>query len=265
LGHRFSAHRGSNGPQYRPSPYHRGRKYDHHATRRKSFLDRSDRTFRRKIQEMLLALQIERRYTKPQIFTMYANQVYLAHGNYGFAAAAQFYFGKSVTDLNLQEAALLAGMVNGPKFSPIANPEAALNRRNLVLRRMEEEGKISAAEASNAKKAPLGLHIQFPRQRPRALFLLKTSGNTSKHLRHGSRPRTWASRVHNAQCENATRREPGGPRWPHSYDRRHGWRGGLPNLIKDNLGKLETYEDEDWRHPIEKGSYVTGLARRRRR
>jgi len=58
------------------------------------FLDRSDRSFRRKMQEMLLSLQIERRYTKPQIFTMYANQVYLAHGNYGFAAAAQFYFGK---------------------------------------------------------------------------------------------------------------------------------------------------------------------------
>jgi penicillin-binding protein 1A len=73
------------------------------------FLDRSDRSFRRKMQEMLLSLQIERRYTKPQIFTMYANQVYLAHGNYGFAAAAQFYFGKPVTDLKLQEAALLAG------------------------------------------------------------------------------------------------------------------------------------------------------------
>ena len=61
------------------------------------FLDRSDRSFRRKMQEMLLALQIERRYTKPQIFTMYANQVYLAHGNYGFAAASEFYFGKPVT------------------------------------------------------------------------------------------------------------------------------------------------------------------------
>src|ERR1700757_4397690 len=110
------------------------------------FLDRSERSFRRKVQEMLLALQIERRYTKPQIFTMYANQVYLAHGNYGFAAAAQFYFGKPVTDLNLQEAALLAGMVNGPKFSPLTNPELALNRRNLVLRRMEEESKITPAE-----------------------------------------------------------------------------------------------------------------------
>src|ERR1700687_374094 len=126
------------------------------------FLDRSDRSFRRKMQDILLALQIERRYTKPQIFTMYANQVYLAHGNYGFAAAAQFYFGKPVTDLKLQEAALLAGMVNGPKFSPLSNPEAALGRRNLVLHRMEEEGKITPLEEAAARKSPLGLHIQYP-------------------------------------------------------------------------------------------------------
>src|SRR4030088_181127 len=127
------------------------------------FLDRSDRSFRRKMQEMLLALQIERRYTKPQIFGMYANQVYLADGNYGFAAAAEFYFGKPVTDLKLQEAALLAGMVNGPKFSPLTNPTGALARRNLVLHRMEEEGKIPPAEESATRKTPLGVHIQYPR------------------------------------------------------------------------------------------------------
>src|SRR6202043_2681299 len=121
------------------------------------FLDRSDRSFRRKMQEILLALQIERRYTKPQIFTMYANQVYLAHGNYGFAAATQFYFGKPVTDLKLQEAALLAGMVNGPKFSPLNNPALALARRNLVLHRIEEEGKIPPVEEPAARKTPLGV------------------------------------------------------------------------------------------------------------
>src|SRR6201998_3160081 len=127
------------------------------------FLDRSDRSFRRKMQEMLLALQIERRYTKPQIFTMYSNQVYLAHGNYGFAAAAQFYFGKPVSDLKLQEAALLAGMIRGPIYSPLADPARALARRNLVLKRMEEEGKITPAEEDAARKTPLGLHLLYPR------------------------------------------------------------------------------------------------------
>src|SRR3989442_3568182 len=127
------------------------------------FLDRSDRSVRRKMEEMLLALQIERRYTKQQIFTMYSNQVYLAHGNYGFAAASQFYFGKPVTDLKLQEAALLAGMIRGPIYSPLNDPQRALLRRNLVLRRMQEEGKITPTEEAAAKKTPLGLHVQYPR------------------------------------------------------------------------------------------------------
>src|SRR5712671_5820694 len=223
------------------------------------FLDRSDRSFRRKMQEVLLALQIERRYTKPQIFTMYANQVYLAHGNYGFAAAAQFYFGKPVTDLKLQEAALLAGMVNGPKFSPLTNPELALNRRNLVIHRMEEEGKITPAEEATARKSPLGLHIQYPRNDLAPYFfedirkyLEATYGTEAVHER-GLRVYTTLN-VKMQRAANQAIRD-----GLHSYDRRHGWRGGLPNLIKDNLGKLDAYEDDDWRHAIEKRSYVTGL------
>jgi penicillin-binding protein 1A len=223
------------------------------------FLDRSDRSFRRKMQEMLLALQIERRYTKPQIFTMYGNQVYLAHGNYGFAAAAEFYFGKPVTDLKLQEAALLAGMVNGPKFSPLTNPTGALARRNLVLYRMEEEGKITPAEQEAAKKTPLGLHVQYPRNDLAPYFfeeirkyLESTYGTEAVHER-GLRVYTTLN-IAMQRAANQSVRD-----GLHSYDRRHGWRGDLPNILRDNLGKLDTYEDEDWRHPIEKGSYVTGL------
>jgi penicillin-binding protein 1A len=223
------------------------------------FLDRSDRSFRRKMQEMLLALQIERRYTKPQIFTMYANQVYLAHGNYGFAAAAEFYFGKPVTDLKLQEAALLAGMVNGPKYSPLSNPEGALTRRNLVLHRMEDEGKISSSEEVAAKKTPLGLHIQYPRNDLAPYFfeeirkyLESTYGTEAVHER-GLRVYTTLN-INMQRAANQAIRD-----GLHSYDRRHGWRGDLPNILRDNLGNLASYEDEDWRHPIEKGSYVTGL------
>jgi penicillin-binding protein 1A len=223
------------------------------------FLDRSDISFRRKAQETLLALQIERRYTKPQIFTMYANQVYLAHGNYGFAAASQFYFGKPVTDLKLQEAALLAGMVNGPKFSPIANPEAALNRRNLVLYRMEEEGKISSTEYDAAKKTPLGLHIQYPRNDLAPYFFedirkyLETTYGTEAVHERGLRVYTTLN-IKMQRAANQSIRD-----GLHAYERRHGWKGNLPNVLRDNLGKLDTYEDDDWRHPIEKGSYVTGL------
>jgi penicillin-binding protein 1A len=223
------------------------------------FLDRSDRSFRRKMQEMLLALQIERAYTKPQIFTMYANQVYLAHGNYGFAAAAQFYFGKSVSDLKLQEAALLAGMVRGPIYSPLNDPPRALARRNLVLRRMSEEGKISASEEEAARKTPLGLHIQYPRNDLAPYFfeeirkyLEQTYGTEAVHER-GLRVYTTLNTKMQRAANQAVRDG------LHAYERRHGWKGSLPNILRDNLGKLDSYEDEDWRHPIEKGSYVTGL------
>jgi penicillin-binding protein 1A len=223
------------------------------------FLDRSDRSFRRKMQEMLLSLQIERRYTKPQIFTMYSNQVYLAHGNYGFAAASQFYFGKPVTDLKLQEAALLAGMVRGPIYSPLNDPQRALGRRNLVLRRMQEEGKITTSEEAAAKKTPLGLHIQYPRNDLAPYFfeelrkyLESTYGTEAVHER-GLRVYTTLN-VGMQRAANLAVRD-----GLHAYDRRHGWRGGLPNILKDNLGTLESYEDDDWRRPIEKGSYVTGL------
>jgi penicillin-binding protein 1A len=223
------------------------------------FLDRSDKSFRRKMQEMLLALQIERRYTKPQIFAMYANQVYLAHGNYGFAAASEFYFGKSVGDLKLQEAALLAGMVNGPRFSPLTNPTGALSRRNLVLYRMLEEGKISGADEEAAKKTPLGLHVQYPRNDLAPYFfeevrkyLESTYGTEAVHER-GLRVYTTLN-IAMQRAANQSIRD-----GLHSYDRRHGWRGGLPNILRDNLGQLDSYEDEDWRHAIDKGSYVTGL------
>ena len=190
---------------------------------------------------------------------MYANQVYLAHGNYGFAAAAQFYYGEPVGDLKLQEAALLAGMVNGPKFSPLLNPEAALARRNLVLHRMEEEGKITPTEEAAARKSPLGLHVQYPRNDLAPYFfeelrkyLESTYGTEAVHergLRVYTTLNTGLQRLANQALRDGL----------HVYERRHGWKGNLPNVLRDNLGKLDTYEDEDWRHAIDKGSYVTGL------
>jgi penicillin-binding protein 1A len=223
------------------------------------FLDRSERSFRRKAQEILLSLQIERRYTKPQIFAMYANQVYLAHGNYGFAAASQFYFGKPVTDINLQQAALLAGMIRGPIYSPLGDPARALARRNLVLHQMMEEGKITPAEEAAARKTPLGLHVQYPRNDLAPYFfedirkyLEATYGTEAVHER-GLRVYTTL----NIQMQKAANEAIHDGL--HIYDRRHGWRGKLANILKDNLGKLDTYEDDDWRHPIEKGNYVTGL------
>src|SRR6185369_5404943 len=117
-----------------------------------------ERTFHRKIQEILLSIQIDRRFTKPQIFTLYANQIFLGHGVYGFEAASQYYFSKHAKNLTLDEAALLAGMPKGPfAYSPVINPEKALRRRNLVISEMESDGVITHVQAEQGKAAPLGL------------------------------------------------------------------------------------------------------------
>jgi penicillin-binding protein 1A len=115
-----------------------------------------DKTAKRKVQEMLLAMEIERRYSKEEILRMYCNQVYMGHGRYGLEAASQFYFGKRAQDLTLPEAALLAGVVQRPEgLSPFRNPDASVRRRNVVLERMVDEGYLSREKADEAKKAPL--------------------------------------------------------------------------------------------------------------
>src|ERR1700723_3892283 len=124
------------------------------------FLNRSDRSARRKIEETLLAIQIERHYTKEQIFTMYCNQIYLGSGNYGFEAASEYYFNKPVGKLTLAEAATLAAIIRGPIYAPINHPDRALLRRNLVLGLMAHDRKISQAQADAAVKEPLGLHVE---------------------------------------------------------------------------------------------------------
>src|ERR1019366_3585943 len=111
-----------------------------------------DIEFGGKVQGALLAIQIERRFTKPQIFTLYANQIFLGHGAYGFEAASEYYFSKPAKQLKLEEAALLAGLPKAPQYySPIAHPERAVKRRTLVLNAMLEDGKITAAQAADAK------------------------------------------------------------------------------------------------------------------
>ncbi len=119
------------------------------------FLTR-ERTLKRKIKEALLAIKIERTFDKRKILELYLNQIYLGNGAYGVEAAARVYFGKSVKDLTLEEAALLAGLPKAPsKFNPIVNPELAKTRRNYVLRRMLEDGYITQEEYETAISKPV--------------------------------------------------------------------------------------------------------------
>ena len=223
------------------------------------FLDRSDRSFRRKIQETLLAIQIERNYTKQQIFTMYANQVYLAHGNYGFEAASEYYFNKPVGQLTLPEAATLAGLIRGPGYSPILHPQRALDRRNLVLGLMRRDGKISAQLERAAVAQPLTLTLQSQRNDLAPYFVeeirkyLESTYGTEAVHEHGLRVYTTLNVAMQRAADRAVRDG------LHAYDRRHGWRGSLPNVLADHSATLDSYRDDDWQGGIAKGDYVDGL------
>ncbi|MFC0284696.1 transglycosylase domain-containing protein [Camelimonas abortus] len=114
-----------------------------------------DRTLSRKIQEVILSLWLEQRYTKDQILEMYMNRVYFGAGAYGVEAAAHRYFGKPAKDLTLAEAAMLAGLVQAPaRLAPTRNPEGAQSRARLVLAAMADEGFITERQAKNALMTP---------------------------------------------------------------------------------------------------------------
>jgi penicillin-binding protein 1A len=223
------------------------------------FLNRSDRSLRRKIEETILAIQVERHYTKEQIFTMYTNQIYLGAGNYGFEAASQYYFNRPVGQLTLSEAATLAAIIRGPIYNPILHAERAMARRNLVISLMARDGKVTQAQAAAATKEPLGLHLTSPRNDLAPYFVEETRqylehtyGTAAVH-EQGLRVYTTLN-VSMQRAANLAVRD-----GLHAYDRRHGWRGNLPNILAENPGTLDSYQNEEWRGSIQKGDYVTGL------
>src|SRR5947209_1064478 len=114
------------------------------------------RTMSRKLLEAMVALRIERQFTKQQILELYINRIYFGTGCYGVETASQAYFGKSASKLNLPEAALLAGLIRSPnRFSPLKNPEGSRIQRNAVLDRMVALKKLTLAQAGEAKKAKI--------------------------------------------------------------------------------------------------------------
>jgi penicillin-binding protein 1A len=117
-----------------------------------------DKSLERKLKEAVLALELERRYSKDRILEMYLNQVYFGQGSYGVEAAARTYFGKGVSELTVRESALIAGLPRAPtNYSPFDRPEAAKRRREVVLHRLVEFGSIKDEEAKRLAKTDLGL------------------------------------------------------------------------------------------------------------
>ncbi len=131
-----------------------------------------DRSFDRKVKEALLALELERRYSKDRLLEIYLNQIYLGHGAYGVEAAARTFFGSSVQELSLPQVALLAALPRAPgNYSPFEHPDVARRRRAYVLNRMVEQGYIKPEEAKRAAAAPLGLVAPERRRNSGQYFL----------------------------------------------------------------------------------------------
>jgi len=219
----------------------------------------SDRNAMRKLQEAYLAVQIERSFTKQQIFTLYGNQIYLGSGMYGFEAASQYYFSKHAKDLNLPEAALLAGLPKGPvAFSPILNPDRALRRRNLVISEMEADHAITHAQAEAARNTPLGLHLSQPPGAVAPWYQEEIRRELEKHF--------GAEEVHEAGLrvdttldldlqQEANRAVANGVA---TYERRHGWKGKLENILSTGA-TMENYRHPDWAIEANPGDYIHAL------
>jgi len=221
------------------------------------------KTLSRKVNEALVAFEIERRYSKDQILTMYANEIYLGHGNYGVEAACRYYFGKSVKDVTLAEAALLAGIVQRPEDqSPFRNPAQARARRATALRRMRAEGYITEAERQAAEAEPLPAAPSLPESIVGPYFceeirqyLERTYGEKDLY-RRGLRVESTLDPELQAWSEEALG-------WGlRQISRRHGFHRPR-NLSEQGYRSLESYVDPSWEgSKIEEGSTLRGVVLR---
>ncbi len=202
-----------------------------------------EKTYTRKIREVLLAFKIEREFNKNQILELYLNKIFLGSRAYGFAAAAQIYFGKNLNELALPEMALLAGLPKAPsRYSPLANPLSALERRAYVLRRMLKLGIIDEAAFTDSMNAPLGTSrhaLRFSVDAPYVAEMVRqvmVERYTESSYADGYHVYTTI-RAKDQQAADAALRKA-----LLAYDRRHGWRGpaGHENISrKTEAGRLD--------------------------
>jgi len=236
---------------------------------REFFLSR-EKTYTRKIKEILYALQIERLYTKEQILTLYCNQIFLGGGAYGFEAAARYYFSRSLKDLSLEQYALLAALPKCPQqFSPVHRAKAAMNRRNLVLQSMVDAGYISQAECNATKAKPLGLALDDPRGKndssPYAYFLEEVRQELQKIMVEKDEGDAMA--VYRAGLSVYTTIDAQAQQWAveavrqgaRMHERRHGWRVKFNNIFQQEGASIENYQHPSWISVPAPGDTKTGL------
>lgn len=229
----------------------------------------------RKAKEAIYALQIERVYTKEQIMALYCNQIFLGGGAYGFEAAANFYFSKPLSKLNLEQYAMLAALPKAPQqYSPILRPKAAKERRNLVLQAMADAGFATQTEADAAKAKPLGINPNEVRNKndksPYAYFVEEVRQELQRMLERDSQYDAMdvykaglsVYTTLNAEAQQlAVEAVRKGAR---NYQKRHGWKKiQFENILdRDDGSSLETYQHHTWSAVAPKvEEIVTGLVK----
>ena len=198
----------------------------------KNFLLTNELSFDRKIKEAILAIRMERAFSKEQILALYLNEIYLGYGSYGVAAAALNYFDKALDKLDLHEMAYLAALPKAPSnYHPQRKTKAAIGRRNWVLRQMQENGYITAAEAAEAQAQPLGIRAAsgfdetsapYFTEEIRRLLIERYGSNTL--YEGGLSVRSTLDPTLQEKAQRALREG------LEALDRRQGWRGALGRL-----------------------------------
>src|SRR5512138_3898354 len=216
----------------------------------RNFFLSSEKTLTRKLYEALLAFKIEHSLGKDQILELYINQIYLGQRAYGFAAAAQTYFGKALPQLSLGEIAMLAGLPKAPsQYNPFVNPQRAKQRQHYVLRRMNELGYITTAQYDQALKTPLrprrevteySLHAEYAAEMVRQALAERYPEDV---YTRGFRVYTTLRKADQESAYEAVRKG------VFEYDRRQGYRGPEAYYeLKPNVAEDE-YDDALAEHP----------------
>nr|WP_178119401.1 penicillin-binding protein 1A [Pseudomonas lalkuanensis] len=203
----------------------------------KNYFLTSERSFSRKINEILLALQIERELSKDEILELYVNKIYLGNRAYGIEAAAQVYYGKSIREISLAQMAMIAGLPKAPsRFNPLVNPTRSKERRDWILGRMYKLGRIDQARYQQAINEPIDASYHVPTPELAAPYIAEMA-RAEMVGRYGSDAYTEGFRVTTTvpsdlqQAANTSLRE-----GLIEYDQRHGYRGPetrLPGMTKE--------------------------------
>ncbi len=209
----------------------------------RNFFLSNDKTYQRKIKEVLLAFRLEKNLSKEQILELYINKIFLGHRSYGFAAAAHTYYGRDLIDLNLPELAMLAGLPKAPSaYNPLRNPKRALIRRNYVLDRMHVLGQIDDLSHEVASKAPITASLHIAKLDFQAPYVTELARQYM--INHFGEGETYSNgynvylTVHSEYQKSAQTSLRNGLL---AYDERHGYRGPILNF---DLTKLELEKDE---------------------